>query len=144
MKNIEQWIKEKTAGFEDVGTIPIEHAGICWDLTRSRESKPRDDLHVLDLREARKSGTEEHRIWKAAGSTLGACIADWKNGNNARHTPLGIIAEMAYDGTLPKGQSLDRILQQFAKIEGCDWALQMATALRMDDFITDGDEEVSL
>lgn len=71
-------------------------------------------------------------------------MIDWKDGRNPRHTPLGMIAEMGFDGTLPKGNDSVNILGQFAKIEGCDWALQMIAALKMGTFLTDSDEELSM
>ena len=75
--------------------------------------------------------------WWPLISTHGACFADW--GTNPRHTPLGMFAEMAFDGTLPQGDDLIRLLAQFAKIQGCDWAHHMIAALRCGDFILNGE-----
>ena len=39
MKTLQDWITEKTQKIADAGTIPMEKAGLCWDLT-DRESWP--------------------------------------------------------------------------------------------------------
>jgi hypothetical protein len=85
----------------------------CWDLERNRDvSAPRNDLRVVDLRKARVEKTAENSIWSAAGNTDGACTMGWRSGQNPRHTPLGMIAEMAYDGKLPKGAEFVRLLRK--------------------------------
>lgn len=145
MKPLTQWIKDKTAGLEDVGTIPIECAGICWGKEADyKKHHPVNDFRVVDLREARQAGTEAYAIWQSAAFTDGACLLEWKNGRNPRYTPLGKFAEHGFDGTLPKGEAFVRMLAEFAKIEGCDWALHMIAALQMGNFISPDGEEWSL
>jgi hypothetical protein len=138
MKTMEQFIKQKTANVTEAGSIPLAHAGICWNLERERRpGEPIEDLTVVNFGDG---GREDPR-WRAAVSTDGACMLEWKEGRNPRHTPLGMFAEMCFDGTIPRGMGFDRLLKEFAKIEGCDWALQMLAALRMGQFLMGDDEE---
>jgi hypothetical protein len=144
MKTMQEWIKAKTANVL-VASIPYEHAGVCWDLERKYDSAaPRNDLHVVDLRLARSADTNERAVWKPAASTAGACTTYWKERRNPRHTPLGMFAEMAFDGTLPKGTDFVNVLTEFAQIEGCDWAVHMLAALHMGYAVSDTDEEFDL
>jgi hypothetical protein len=149
MKTMQQWIKEKTSDLTAVGSIPLKHAGVCWDMERTRNySGPRNDLHVVDLRKAQATSKtpdeSQQSIWSSAGSASGACHMEWTGQRNVRHTPLGMLAEMGYDGTMPKGVDFVKMLSEFAKIEGCDWALQMIAALHMGNSISDNDEEFAL
>jgi hypothetical protein len=143
MKTMADWIAEKTADVPQRGEIPFKQAGVCWGLHHdlSRIGQPITDLHVVDLKEAQKPGTEERQIWRSATMTDGACMAEWTEGRNPRYTPLGKLAEMGFDGTLPKGHDFARLLMQFAKIEGCDWALHMLAALHMGHYVDRDDEE---
>jgi hypothetical protein len=144
-KTLQDWISEKTRDVPDVGSIPLEYAGIGWEIERRGRqsfSKPIEDLHVVDLRGARNRNSAVGRLWMAACSTDGATNRGWAEGDNPRQTPLGKLAEMAFDGNLPKGGFM-RLLHEFAKIEGCDWALHMIAALRMGDWVV-RDEEWSV
>ena len=144
MKTMAQWVKQKTADIPDVGSIPLMEAGICWGLTeREKWSDPIEDLRVVNFKQALIEGTEERGVWKAARSTGGACMKEWKDGRNPRSTPLGNIAEMAFDGKLPKGEKFVEMLMEFSKIDGCDWALHMIAALKMGHILTDNDEELT-
>lgn len=139
MKTVQEWITEKTAKIADVATVPLARAGLCWDITE-REHGPVIDLHVVNLDEAEAGHRPDATLWDAAGSTNGACLADW--GRNPRSTPLGIFAELCFDGDLPRGQQFVRLLREFAKIEGCEWALHMLAALHMSSTVLDNDEEL--
>ncbi len=142
-KTKDDWIKEKTADLEGVGTIPEEFAAICWDVRRTRDfSGPVRDMHVVDFRKTETDGTLECRVWNAAGSTAGACLSDW--GISPRHTPLGKFAELCFDGKMPKGEDFVRLLKQFAQIEGCEWAVHMLAALHMGDILSPTGEEWNL
>ncbi len=141
MKSLQDWITEKTQKIADVGTIPMDKAGLCWDIT-SRETGPILDYHVVNLDAAEAGHNPDANLWDRAGSTNGACMADW--GRNPRSTPLGKFAELCFDGELPSGHHFVRLLREFAKIEGCDWALHMLAALHMGDFILDNDSETRL
>ena len=43
------------------------------------------------------------------------------------------------DGELPAGKKLVKILREFAKIEGCDWARHMIAALHSGHFYVQGE-----
>ena len=146
MKTMQDWIREKTENLEDAGAIPLDRAGICWDIGQRRAQRqgPITDMHVVDLEDARARRGEDGLLWERATMTGGACLLDWKEGRNPRHTPLGKFAELCFDGEMPSGDDFFRLLREFAKIEGCDWALHMIAALRMGDFITEDDEEMRL
>lgn len=128
MKTLRQNIAERTPHIGE--KIPATRALIWWDC----ENNVVTEFLVLDSRLVwGKYVTHESRLWDRDGYTSGACYTDWMI--NPRHTPLGLFAELAFDGRLPKGQALIPILKQFARIKGCDWAGHMLAALRSGDFI---------
>jgi hypothetical protein len=133
VKDITEWIAEKTVHYER-GTIPLDRALCCWTANDGT------DFVFLDSEKVRIEGTPEAKLWDNASSTLGACVHDWLEGRNPRHTPLGRFAEMGHDGQLGAGKEFVRKLEQFAKIEGCEWAVQMLAALHMGQFLHGDDE----
>jgi hypothetical protein len=141
MKSVQDWIDEKTSKVADGGSVPLAKVGLCWDFT-DKEAGKVIDMHVVNLDEANAGHPPDANLWDAAGSTSGACVADW--GRNPRSTPLGKFAEMCFDGNLPSGQHFVRLLCEFAKIEECDWALHMLAALHMGHIVMPNDDELSL
>ena len=135
LKEIDEWIAEKTQEY-DVATIPTHRAVCCWDRENANAS-----FRFLDFDKALDRETQESRIWDKAESTLGACVADWKEGRNPRHTPLGRFAEMGFDGHLGSGDKFVRVLEEFAKVEGCNWAVHMLAALHMGTFLVNNEEQ---
>ena len=66
MKSLQDWITEKTQKIADVGTIPMDKAGLCWDIT-GRETGPILDYHVVNLDAAEAGHNPDANLWDRAG-----------------------------------------------------------------------------
>lgn len=104
-------------------TIPAANVQIEWnDQDRSKLS----EVVVFD----RTTVTPEDmdRLGRHYISSSGACNGDWLKGRG-QATPEGIFIDWARDG-FASDEAMLQALDQLSQIEGCDWALVMARALR--------------
>lgn len=97
--------------------IPRLYAEIRWETD--------DDLKVIDaMVYDQRTGKDNDRY----GASNGACCAGWMVNGDARYTPEGVFADMVKVG-FAGAIALAVTLNEFSKIEGCEWAAAMATAI---------------
>lgn len=63
-------------------------------------------------------------------SSSGACNADWLDGTDPRSTPAGVYAATAHQGFVDDEAESEALLK-LGQIEGCEWATQLGSALRL-------------
>ena len=101
--------------------IPVKHAQIEWD--DGDDGKVREVL-VFNRTQPPSPGYR-HELYD---SSAGACAMDWMTGQDPRSTPEGVFVQMAHDGFFSPDAML-QALQEFGKIDTCDWARTMSLAL---------------
>ena len=97
--------------------IPRLHAEIRWETNSKLKI---EDAMVYDQR----TGKDNDRY----GASNGACCAGWMVNGDPRYTPEGVFADMVKAG-FANDVALAVTLNEFSKIEGCEWAAAMAGAI---------------
>jgi hypothetical protein len=109
------WVSEEA----EAAPVAAANADIHWeDDDRGRVKT----LVVFD----RLAGTyvDDRKL----SASLGACTLGWMKGDPS-NTPEGVFIRLVRDG-FASPEALHEALLQFGKIDNCDWARTMASALR--------------
>jgi hypothetical protein len=101
------------------GIVPIRHACVFFDR---RDGVLRKIL-VMDRRLVPRE-QDAGDITSRYPATHGAFTSSWSTGDDPLDTPAGVFAAVVLK-SYPDPSTLRDALRQFAKIEGCDWAVQM-------------------
>lgn len=98
--------------------IAEHRAMVVWN-TIGHSLNPSGDVVVHDKADARRFA-ETHR------SSMGACCAGWCTGSHPRDTPAGLFASIVLNAPDPVSRTvLQAWLEQFGKIDTCEWARLM-------------------
>ena len=114
-----------------VNYIPAQHAEIFWNV--DGEGNPTDDVLVCDRR-SRSIGKDGHVVMGSRfRMSCGAMNASWMKSDNRDDTPEGVFASFwLASHARPTFGALQRALVEFGKIDSCEWARQMARAVKFD------------
>lgn len=97
--------------------IPAKEAVILWNCA-VRGVAPSDDVLVLPLSESASTMLYD--------CSAGAVGASWCTGDDARDYPDGLFGHVIFNAPEPLPRStVFAWLEQFAKIDECEWARQM-------------------
>jgi hypothetical protein len=101
-----------------IALIPEKRAMVVWN-TIGTGVQPSDDVVVHEYRDAKMTlGTHD--------CSAGACGAGWCEADHPRDNPAGLFASIIFDAPAPASRPVIRAwLEQFAKIDSCEWARQM-------------------
>jgi hypothetical protein len=103
--------------------IPVAKAQVEWaDNKKGRVT----EVLVFD----RSDPPHEESRYDLLDNSGGACSADWVTGEDPRSSPEGIFIEMLHVGFVSPDAML-QALEEFGKIETCEWARTMAAALQL-------------
>lgn len=104
--------------------IPRAHALVGWN------TDPVDGrithLRVLDQRRVLAGEQPDADVWAGLSHTSGACIADWCTDGSPLH-PMSLWCQLSVEAFADPDAAMSAI-SEFAKIEGCGWAVD---ALRL-------------
>lgn len=120
-----------------IASVPLAQADIEWNTPLIAGAYRVAEVLVIDRgdREARNVARAERRT-----SSYGACCAGWATGDDPRVTPEGVHSQMVRMGFASDDEVLNA-LEQFSRIEGLEWAVVMASALRMRLAVERGDTD---
>lgn len=113
-------------------TIPAARAQIEWwedDVGRAEEVIVFERVSASDGQVIFPDRITRHPCGDPDCS-LGACVMGWMTDGDARHTPEGAYLAVQRNG-FSDDQAHLQALQEFGKIDSCDWARTMAAALEL-------------